>query len=123
VDEDTDIWDVVLEKQITLSTTSDLLVTACSDVDNPGGVAPNTYLFAIARGTSPGLNTNSERTLDDVYDDPAKNDPDLIHVCSTVFMANVPSGSRTIRWLGAKADAAMLDVTIEDSSMTIAIFD
>jgi hypothetical protein len=124
VDEDTDIWDVLLVKEITLSTKSNLTVTACSDVDNPGGSTANTYHFVIARDdTSPGLNTSSERTIDDLYDDPNKDDADVVHVCSTVNFNNVAAGTHKIRWLGSKANASMADVTIEDSSITINAFD
>jgi len=124
VDEDTDIWDILLVKDVTLATKSTLVVTACSDVDNPGGSVANTYHFVISKDdTSPGLNTNSERTIDDFYDDPNKDDADVVHVCSTQFFANVAAGSHKIRWLGSKANSSMADVTIEDSSMTVEAFD
>ena len=124
VDEDTDIWDILLVEDLTTTETSNLIVTACSDVDNPGGSTPNTYHFVISRNdNSPGLNTSTERTLDDLYDDPAKDDPDLVHVCSTAFFGNVPAGNHKIRWLASKASASMANVTIEDSSMTIGSFD
>ena len=124
VDEATDIWDVVMAEAISLTTSSNIIVTACSDVANPGGATPNTYLFVISLDdTSPGLNTGSERTLDEIYDDPDENDPDLVHVCSTRFFLNVPAGAHTIHWLGSKADAAMADTTVEDTSMTLAAFD
>ena len=124
VDEDTDIWDILLVKDITLSTKSNLTVTACSDVDNPGGSVANTYHFVISKDdTSPGLNSNSERTIDDYYDDPNKDDADIVHVCSTQVFANVAAGSHKIRWLGSKASSSMADVTVEDSSLTVNAFD
>jgi hypothetical protein len=124
VDEDTDVWDVLLVKDVTLATKSTLVVTACSDVDNPGGSVANTYHFVISKDdTSPGLNTNAERTIDDYYDDPNKDDQDVVHVCSTQFFANVAAGSHKIRWLGSKANSSMANVIIEDSSLTVEAFE
>ena len=124
VDEATDIWDVLESEAFTLTTTSNIIVTACSDVDNPGGASPNTYHFVISLDdTSPGLNGTSERDIDDLYNDPAKDDPDQVEVCSTRFFAGVSAGAHTIYWLGSKATAAMLDVVVLDSSMTLGAFD
>jgi hypothetical protein len=124
VDEDTDIWDVLLVKDVNLATKSSLTVTACSDVDNPGGSTANTYHFVISKDdTSPGLNTGTERTIDDFYDDPQKDDPDVVQVCSTAFFPNMAAGDHKIRWLGSKANSSMANVTIEDSSMTINAFE
>lgn len=124
VDEATDIWDVLESESLNLTTRSNIIVTACSDIDNPGGAAPNTYSFVISLDdTSPGLNTGGERTVDDLYNDPLKDDPDQVHVCSTQFFPNVSAGAHTIRWLGSKADGAMEDVVVLDSSMTLGAFD
>ena len=123
VDETTDVWDVLESESLSLSATSNIIVTACSDVDNPGGTVVNTYHFVISLdSTAPGLNTGGERTVDDLYDDANKNDPDEVQVCSTQFFANVPVGSHTIRWLGSKASTSMANTTILDSSMTIGAF-
>jgi len=123
VDEATDIWGVVMTEAFTLTTQSNMIVTACSDVANPGGAVPNTYRFVISLDdTSPGLNTGSERTLDEIYDDPNEDDPELVHVCSTRFFVNVAAGAHNIRWLASKADASMADTTVEDTSITLAAF-
>ena len=121
VDEPTDIWEVVMSEAINLTTQSNIIVTACSDVANPGGATANTYRFVIALDdTSPGLNTGSERTVDELFEFP--NDLEIVHVCSTRFFGNVAPGAHTIYWLGSKADESMLDTIIEDTSMTIGAF-
>src|SRR5262245_39649827 len=123
VDEATEIWGVVMSEAFGLATSSNMIVTVCSDGANPGGAVANTYRFVISLDdTSPGLNTGSERTLDDIYDDPNKDDPDFVHVCSTRFFLNVTPGAHTIQWLASKANAAMKDTTVEDTSMTLAAF-
>ena len=123
VDEATDIWDTLESEAFTLNSTSNIIVTACSDASNPGGGTANTYHFVISLDdTSPGLNTVSERTLDEFYDDPDENDPDEVAICSTRFFAGVAAGPHTIYWLGSKATAAMADVIILDSTMTIGAF-
>lgn len=124
VDEATDIWDTLESEAFTLTTSSDIIVTACSDVDNPGSATPNTYRFVISLDdTSPGLNTGSERTVADLFNNPGVDDPDSVHVCSTRFFVNVAAGAHTIYWLGSKATAAMADTTVLDSSMTLGAFD
>ena len=124
VDEATDIWDTLESEAFTLTTTSDIIVTACSDVDNPATATANTYRFVISLDdTSPGLNTGSERTVSDLFDNSGVNDPESVHVCSTRFFVNVPAGAHVILWLGSKATAAMANTTILDSSMTLAAFD
>jgi hypothetical protein len=124
VDEGTDIWEVLESESIDLDFQSNLIVTACSDVDNPGGGIANTYRFVLSiDDTSPGLNTSSERTIDDLYDDPAKDDPDQVSVCSTKYYQNVSAGVHTIQWLGSKATGGMADVTVLDTTMTIGAFD
>jgi hypothetical protein len=124
VDEATDIWDVLQSKSIALLSTSNIIVTACSDVDNPAGSTANTYNFVIALDdTSPGLNTGSERSVDDLYDDPNKNDADMVSVCTTRSFTNVGAGAHTIYWLGSKASTTMTNTTILDSSMTVGAFD
>lgn len=123
VDEVTDIWDTMLTEAMTLSSSSNIIVTACSDLDNPGGSTANTYNFVISLDDdSPGLNTSAERTVDDFYDDSNKDDPDSIEVCTTRFFANVAAGAHTIRWQGSKASNSMANVTVKDSSMTIGSF-
>jgi hypothetical protein len=124
VDEATDIWDTLESEAFTLTTTSDIIVTACSDVDNPAGATPNTYRFVISLDdTSPGLNTGSERTVSDLFDNSGVNDPESVHVCSTRFFSNVAAGAHTIYWLGSKASNATANTTVLDSSMTLGAFD
>ena len=123
VDEVTDIWPTLLTELLNLSSTSNIIVTACSDLDNPGGSTANTYNFVNSLDDdSPGLNTSGERTVDDLYDDPNKDDPDSVEVCTTRFFANVPAGDHTIRWQGSKASTSMANVTVKDSSMSIGSF-
>jgi hypothetical protein len=123
VDESTDVWEELRSETFTLTTASNIIVTACSDVSNPGGAISNTYHFVIALDdTSPGLDTGAERTLDELYDDPGEDDPDAVHVCSTRFFANVAPGAHTIFWLGSKASGAMANTTVLDTSMTVGAF-
>jgi hypothetical protein len=120
VDESTDDWEILETESFTLSASSDIVVTACSDFDNPGGAAPNTYLYDIEIDTNlAGLNSPTERTIDDLYNDPAKDDPDLVAVCTTRFFSNVAVGSHDIHVVAAKASPAMLNVTVLDTSMTL----
>ena len=71
VDEATDLWDTLESEDFLLTSSSDIIVTACSDFDNPAGAVANTYLYVISLDTeAPGLNTSSERTIEELYDDP-----------------------------------------------------
>jgi hypothetical protein len=124
VDEPTDIWEIIESEAFSLTSSSDMIATACSDLDNPGGAVANQYLYVLAiDDTSPGLNTGSERTVDELYDDPNEDDPDRVAVCTTRFFSNVASGNHTLYVLAAKASAAMADVTVQDTSLTIGAFD
>ena len=124
VDEGTDNWEVLRSEVFNLTTTSNIVVTACSDVDNPGGAIPNTYRFTFGLNTTiPGLDTGAERTVDELWNDPSHDDPESVHVCSTRFFLDVPPGANTIHWLGSKANAAMANTTVLDISMTLVAVD
>jgi len=123
VDEATDVWDTLRSKSLTLTSTSQCIVTACSDIDNPGpiGSVSNNYMFVISLDdTSPGLNTLSERALE-MNDSGADEDPASEAVCSTRHLS-VPAGTHTIYWLGARASASDDITTVLDTSLTIGCF-
>ena len=124
VDEATDLWDTLESEDFLLTSSSDIIVTACSDFDNPAGSSPNTYLYTISLDTeAPGLNGSSERTIDELYDDPNEDDPDVVAVCTTRFFSNVSANvNHTIRVQAAKAANGMLNVTVLDTSMTLGAF-
>ena len=123
-DEAQDVWTLLESEAFDLDVQSDIIVTACSDFDNPGGASPNTYLYTLALdSTAPGLNGTAERTIDELYDDPAEDDPDVVAVCTTRFFPNVSIGAHTINVLAAKSSLAMLNVTVFDTSMTLGAFE
>ena len=120
-DEVTDAWKTLATEVFELNTPSNVTVTACSDVDNPGGDLPNQYKFDITLDTEvAGLNSGSMRTVDDLFNDPLANDADVVQVCSTRFFPNVSANeSHSIRWMGAKTDEDFEDVVVFDTSMTV----
>jgi hypothetical protein len=123
VNEATDNWDTLLSKSVTLTSTSQCIVTACSDIDNPGpiGSVSNNYIFVISLDdTSPGLNTSSERALE-MNDSGADEDPVSDAVCSTRHVS-VPAGTHTIRWLGARVSTSDDITTVLDTSLTVGCF-
>ncbi len=121
VDEVTDIWEILESEPLTLTSASQCIVTACSDVINTSaGTTDNDYNFVIASVTNPGLNTVSERHIE-LSDNPGINDPDVWPVCSTRHLS-LPSGSHTIYWLGAKESASDVNTRVEDTTMTIGCF-
>ena len=129
VDETTDVWDVLETETFDLSSSSDMTATACSDFDNPSGSVANSYRYMIAIdsdigfGPQPGLNNGAERTIDDLYDDPNKDDPDQVPVCTTRFFSNVAAGSHTLHVLAAKTAVGMANVTVLDTSLTVVATD
>lgn len=129
VDEATDVWEILETETFNLTASSDMIATACSDFDNPSGAVANTYRYMIAIdsdhgfGPAPGINNGAERTIDDLYDDPNKDDPDVVAVCTTRFFSNIAPGSHTLHVLAAKTSAAMANVTVMDTSLTIGAFD
>jgi len=125
VDETTDVWDILETETFDLTSSSDMVATACSDFDNPSGPTANSYRYVIAIdsdvgfGPQAGLNNGAERTIDDLYDDPNKDDPDQIPVCTTRFFSNVAGGSHTLHVLAAKTNVGMANVTVLDTSLSI----
>ena len=129
VDENSDPWEILETETFHLDASSDMIATACSDFDNPGGGTANTYRYMIAIdsdagfGPAPGLNNGAERTIDELYDDPAKDDADVVAVCTTRFFSNIASGDHVLHVLAAKTSPAMANVTVLDTSLTIGAFD
>jgi hypothetical protein len=123
VDEATDIWETLESEALTLTTTSQCIVVACSDVSNNSNTTTdNDYRFVISLDdTSPGLNTSSERSIE-LSDNAGVDDPNTWPVCSTRALISVPAGAHTIYWLGSRANAADVVTTVEDTSMTIGCF-
>lgn len=122
VDEDTDVWDILESESLTLSSTSQCIVTACSDVANSSATTlDNDYNFVISvDDTSPGLNTVSERSIE-LSDNANVDDPNVWPVCSTRHVT-LAAGDHTIYWLGARANAADKITTVNDTSMTVGCF-
>ena len=125
VDESTDIWEVLESESITLTTTSNCTVTACSDVDNnsgPGDVG-NLYLFTLSRdSTAPGLNGAAERQLE-LSDNSSINDDNQKPICSTRLFAATSAGTHTLYWLGARVNSSAPATTVLDTSLTVQCFD
>ena len=96
-------------------------VTASADVGNPGGVAENGYVFAVALDTTaPAENDTSARKIW-MRDNANVNDPDSIAIATTKTFTTISPAVHTIRFLGKKYSGtpAALDATVEDSSMSI----
>lgn len=123
VDEATDIWDILESEAMVTTTRSNCIAVACSDVDNANPVDDaSAYLFVLSLDdTSPGLNTSSERYLENA-DNSTINDANTSHVCSTRFFPAVAAGSHTIYWLGARNAATSVTTTVLDSTLTIMCF-
>lgn len=117
-----DVWEILESEALTLTTRSNCIVVACSDVSNNStGTQDNDYRFVISLDdTSPGVNTPSERSIE-LSDNPGVDDPNVWPVCSTRALI-VPAGSHTIYWLGSRAAPVDVITTVEDSTMTIGCF-
>lgn len=122
VDEVTDVWDILESESLTLTSASQCIVTACSDVANSSAATlDNDYNFVISfNDTSPGLNTVSERSIE-LSDNAGVDDPNVWPVCSTRH-ETLAAGDHTIYWLGARANAADRITTVNDTSMTVGCF-
>ena len=117
-----DVWNILESESLTTTSSSNCIVTACSDVANSSvATTDNDYIFTISlNDTSPGLNTPAERSLE-LSDNSTINDPSVWPVCSTRFISIDP-GTYTIYWLGCRASASDVSTTVNDTSLTVGCF-
>ena len=99
------------------------VMTACADIDNPGGVnAQNRYRFTIAVDGAPaGTDTAYERTAVLTNNAGIKN-PDSTSVC-TVEQLDLAAGTHTFLFWGRKWQAATTNGTVTDSSLGVVCVD
>lgn len=99
------------------------VVTACADVDNPGGVnTQNRYRFSIAVDGAPvATDTAYERTAVLTNNAGIKN-PDSTAVC-TVEQLTLAAGNHTFLFWGRKWQVATTNGTVTDSSLGVVCVD
>lgn len=118
---DTDLWTTLQFETFTLSTTSNCVAMASSDVRNPNGSPTDQYGFALALDTTaPAKDDQSERTLE-LHNADGTEDPDVDAVDSTRFFFSVPPGTHNVFWLGRKitADASTANAVVLDSTLNL----
>ena len=119
-----DVWNILESESLTTTSSSNCIVTACSDVANSSvATTDNDYIFVISlTDISPGVNSSgSERSLE-LSDNPNVNDPGSWPVCSTRFIPIQTPGTYTVYWLGCRVSSSDVPTTVHDTSLTIGCF-
>lgn len=115
------LWTTLEFKTFTLTTNSDCVAVASSDVDN-ADVPDSQYVFAPAlNSTAPSSDDISARQLEQTTGD--GDDEGFHEIGSTRFWNNITAGTHTIRWLGKQIAANDPDVFVLDSTLTLMCFD
>lgn len=95
------------------------VVTACADIDNPGGAnTQNRYRFATAVDTAPAATDTAYERTAVLTNNAGIQNPDSTAVC-TVQQLTVDADSHTFLFWGRKWQAATSNGTVTDSSLGV----